>query len=259
MEFAGSGTPLTQKQQVIGLLGIAVLVLATVIFFTRKRPLPGKLKPKGTFEHEDPGSSDAKAERRRDFARILATKRDILVFTSTVRQLGTVLPGDLGQGDLNDMATAEKVASNKLKFWIQMELGSIPGAIDLGMTSEWSVVERVVHAISVSPGFDFVMRHGVPPMIMQAKFILMISKGGQVRVAWVAFVTDNPQPGMTAGPFVLKLVSEDLRGGRERTWTHFKYTVKAASSSDIERIVASYVPQILKGVDSDKWDAFEQA
>eukprot|EP00933_Yihiella_yeosuensis_P041734 TRINITY_DN36133_c6_g1_i1.p1 TRINITY_DN36133_c6_g1~~TRINITY_DN36133_c6_g1_i1.p1 ORF type:complete len:184 (+),score=28.80 TRINITY_DN36133_c6_g1_i1:82-552(+) len=155
---------------------------------------------------------------------------------------------------------AEKVAVNKLKFWLQMELGRTPGAMDLGATSQMSMVDRVVQAISVSPGFDFAMRHAVPPMIMQAKFLLIVSKSGQVRVLWAAFVTDKVVPGLTAGPFVVKLVSEDLKAERDsRTYTQWKYTAKAARSADIEKILQGYVPHIIKGITSDKWDALEQA
>ncbi|CAE8724202.1 unnamed protein product [Polarella glacialis] len=104
------------------------------------------------------------------------------------------------------------------------------------------------------------MRHAVPPMILQAKYVLLISKTGQVRVAWFAFVTDNPQPGMTSGPFVAKLVSENLNAERDgSTHCSFAYTAKASSCGDMEKIISSQLPQILKGIDEDKWELFEQA
>ena len=145
--------------------------------------------------------------------------------------------------------------------WLQQELGRIPGAIDLGMTSEWSVVDRIMYFISASPGFDFAMRHKVPPRILQPKYMILVSNGGQVRVAWFAFVSNHADPGATAGPFVVKLVSEDLRSADRglRTFSKFTYTTRAASCSDMEKIISAMVPSILKGVDQDKWDAFERA
>ncbi len=50
-------------------------------------------------------------------------------------------------------------------------------------------------------------------MLLQVKYLLLISGSGQVRVAWYAFVTDKPAPGATAGPFVVKLVTEDVSTG----------------------------------------------
>lgn len=145
--------------------------------------------------------------------------------------------------------------------WLQQELGRIPGAIDLGMTSQWTVVDRIIYFISASPGFDFAMRHKVPPRILQPKYLVLVSNGGQVRVAWFAFVSNHADPGATAGPFVVKLVSEDLRSEDRdlRSYSKFTYTTRPASGSDMEKIISGMVPAILKGVDNDKWDGFERA
>ena len=145
--------------------------------------------------------------------------------------------------------------------WLQQELGRIPGAIDLGMTSQWTVVDRIMYFVSASPGFDFIMQHKVLPRILQPKYVIMVSNGGQVRVAWFAFVSNNPDPGATAGPFVVKLVSEDLRSADRdsRTYSKFTYTAKPAASADMEKIISDMVPHILKGVDKDNWTAFERA
>jgi len=252
----------TQSQVQVALL--LLVPLLAVVFMLRPRSLPGNLRQKGTFEHEDPANSVAVAERRRDFCRIVATKRDLWIFTSENRQPAVSLPVDLPMGmgpDGGDTAVAEKVCYNKLKWWLQQELGRIPGAIDLGMTSQWTVVDRIMYFISASPGFDFAMRHKVPPRILQPKYLILVSNGGQVRVAWFAFVSNNADPGATAGPFVVKLVSEDLRSADRdlRTFSKFTYTTRPAASSDMEKIISAMVPAILKGVDNDKWDAFEKA
>eukprot|EP00440_Ansanella_granifera_P013780 gb/GFBE01014972.1/.p1 GENE.gb/GFBE01014972.1/~~gb/GFBE01014972.1/.p1 ORF type:complete len:262 (+),score=61.95 gb/GFBE01014972.1/:1-786(+) len=251
------------RAQIYGLVVLVVPLLAALAFFLRRRPLPGRLKAKGSFEHEDPANPDSVAERRRDFCRIAATKRDIWVFTSDSRQ-PSVLPVEFPPGmgpDAADTSGAEKVSYQKLKWWLQQELGKIPGAVDLGMTSQWPVVDRVLYFTSVSPGFDFVMSHKVPPMLFQTKYLIMVSKSGQVRVAWFSFVTDKVTPGATAGPFVVKLFSEDLKASSrdDRTFSKFTYTAKPAAGKDMEKIISGLLPAIMKGINEDKWDAFERA
>lgn len=145
--------------------------------------------------------------------------------------------------------------------WLQQTLGSIPGAIDLGMTSQWTVVDRIIYFISASVGFDFVMRHKVPPRIMQPKYLLLVSNKGQVRVALFAFVSNNVDPGATFGDHVVKLVSEDLRSADRdlRSYSKFSYSCRKAPGSDMEKIISNMLPLILKGVDKDQWDGFERA
>jgi len=243
------------------LLGGALL-LAGLFALTSlgRKSLPGRLAPKGSFNHEDPANKEAIAERKRDFARIVATKRDIWIFTDSSRSPGAVLPVELPSSGSSDTEDTAKISYQKLKFWLQGELGKIPGAVDLGLTSQWPVVDRLVYFISATPGFDFVMQHKVPPMHLQAKYVIMISKTGQVRAAWYAFVTDKVTPGATAGPFVVKLVSEDLnaeRGGR--TYSEFTYTANATRETDMEKVIAKHLPVIVKGIETDNWGPFLQA
>lgn len=242
-------------------LTVAAVVVATTVallvlrgLFCRKRKLPGKLRPRDTFEHEDPVKADDIEERKRDFSRIVATRQDIWILTAVNRKPGVSLLLDLP-------ANAEhNLAYTKFKFWLQGELGNIPGAVDLGLTSRWPVLDRSINFISVSPGFEFMMRHQIPPMTFQAKYLLMISKTGQVRCAWYAFITDKPKPGSTSGPFVAKLVSEDLNADRgSRTYTVAHYTAKESPSTDMNKIIASHLPLIMKGIDSDVWDPFLKA
>eukprot|EP00445_Apocalathium_hangoei_P017435 CAMPEP_0203898134 /NCGR_PEP_ID=MMETSP0359-20131031/40705_1 /ASSEMBLY_ACC=CAM_ASM_000338 /TAXON_ID=268821 /ORGANISM="Scrippsiella Hangoei, Strain SHTV-5" /LENGTH=261 /DNA_ID=CAMNT_0050821151 /DNA_START=45 /DNA_END=830 /DNA_ORIENTATION=- len=238
------------------LVGAAVLLAALFALSTlRRRPLPGKLKPRGTFESEDPMSKDAIDERKRDFSRIVATRRDLWIWTDSERRPGTVIPIEPADG-----VAAEQVGQvcyNRLKFWLQGELGKIPGAVDLGATSQWQVVDRVVYFISASPGFDFVMRHKVHPMLLQCKFMIFVSKSAQVRVAWYAFATDKIVPGSTSGPFVIKLVSEDLRAERgSRSHAEFRYTATQTSERDMEQLISKHKGLIARGIDSDDWEPY---
>mmetsp|Transcript_57628 Transcript_57628/g.166868 ORF Transcript_57628/g.166868 Transcript_57628/m.166868 type:complete len:259 (-) Transcript_57628:110-886(-) len=238
---------------------LAVLTLIFLIRAFRKRPLPGRLKPKGRFVHEDPANSEAREERRRDFARIVNTRRDICVLTSSART-PTVLAIDLvSDGSINE--DLGNLAQAKLKLWLEGELGEIPGAVDRHAASQWAVVDRLVYFISVSPVFDFLIQSRVQPMTLQARYLLMVSSTGQIRVAWYAFATDKVVPGATSGPFVLKLVSEDLSSGDRggRSYSEFKYTANQTRETDMDRLIAKQIPLILKGIDADAWDAYLKA
>ena len=55
------------------------------------------------------------------------------------------------------------------------------------------------------------MKNQITPWMQQHKFVLAISNKGEVRVGWYAFITDvMPQPNMTSGPYVVKLISQNL-------------------------------------------------
>merc|ERR1712008_257436 len=143
-------------------------------------------------------------------------------------------------------------AYEKLKTWLEAQL---PKATNID-----TIASRAVYAISVSPGFEFMMKHRVPPMSLPAKYALMVSKLGQVRVVWYAFITDKPQPGMSSSPWVAKLVSEDLaadRGGR--THVEYTYTAKETNEKQLDKIISKHVPLISKGINKDDWDAYVKA
>lgn len=242
-------------------MALAFVIPAAFLLWglTRRRPLPGKLLKSGSFENEDPANQDTIRERERDFFRIVGTKRDLWVLTSSIRTVGSVLPLNISSGGSSDVEEAIKPCLQSFKYWLQEELGKIPGAIDLGMTSKWEVFDRLVHLTSVTPGFEFIMRHKVTPMLNQPKYLIMISKSGQVRLAWFAFITDKPVPGSTAGPFVVKLVSEDLNAARDRSYTNFQYTTRPTREQDMEKYVAGQTTHILRGIDTDAWDPFLRA
>eukprot|EP00928_Gymnodinium_smaydae_P050779 TRINITY_DN34341_c0_g1_i1.p1 TRINITY_DN34341_c0_g1~~TRINITY_DN34341_c0_g1_i1.p1 ORF type:complete len:264 (-),score=54.18 TRINITY_DN34341_c0_g1_i1:2-793(-) len=248
------------ERSTLAAIAAAVATCVVVVgLLCRRRKLPGRLRPRGTFEHEDPAAAEAVAERKRDFARIAATRRDIWVFTDGARLPGAVLPMEPPSRGQDDQGIGPEAAYERLKFWLQGELGKIPGAIDLGLTSRWPVLDRVVSFISVSPGFDFIMRHQVLPMTYQCKYLLMISKSGQVRAAWYAFVSDRATPGATSGPFVVKLVSENLNAARDdgRTYTCSRFSARPTAEKDMEKIVAAHAPLIARGIARDDWEPLE--
>lgn len=227
-------------------LGLAVLVVLTC---RKSTPLPGKLVPRGSFEHEDPANEEAIAERRRDFARILTAKRDLWHFTKSTRSAGQQLPIELS-ADEKILPEAGNIAYDRLRSWLQGQLQKSPEAVD-------HIANRIIYFISVSPGFEFMMKHRVPPMSLPAKYVLMISSSGQVRTAWYAFVTDKPTPGITSSPFIVRIVSEDLAAERgARTHLESSYTVTVSREKDLNKFISKHQSLIVSGIDKDAWDAY---
>merc|ERR1711879_803060 len=72
------------------------------------------------------------------------------------------------------------------------------------------LAERIVAEVAVSEGFNFAMKHQIPPMFPQSKFVLVLNRNGKVRVMWLAFATHEAKPNMTSTPFILKLLTADL-------------------------------------------------
>mmetsp|Transcript_88663 Transcript_88663/g.185295 ORF Transcript_88663/g.185295 Transcript_88663/m.185295 type:complete len:257 (+) Transcript_88663:42-812(+) len=215
------------------------------------RPLPGTLKPQGTYEYEDPANDSAISERKRDFMRIVGTNRDLWILTPSERQPGTVLPAEA----FKKAEQSEEGVYNSMKTWLQGELKKLPTPAESAELEE--VLNRVVYFVSTSPGFEFAMRHRVQPCLLQPKYVVMISKSGEVRAAWYAFCSDKVVPGATAGPFVLKLVTEDLRKSRNgRTHTEHNYTAKATSEKDMDKLIGKQLQLILKGIDTDNWQPY---
>lgn len=234
---------------------IALIVVACTVNVYSK-PLPGSLCREGTFQSEDPVGKDSVHERERDFSRIVNTQRDLWMFTAALQTPGNVFGSDVLGGIVD-----ETNCQNRLKWWLQQELGRIPGAIDLGLTSQWQVVDRIIYFISATPSFNFVMSHRVLPMLLQAKFLLLVSASGQVRVAWYAFASDVATPGATSGPYVIKLVSENLQAEREtgRTHTEFCYTATATGVKDMEIYIGKHVSLIKRGIANDEWAPYLKA
>lgn len=242
--------------QAIGLTVVVVVMFGTpalIYIYCIKKPLPGTLKYKGEFECEDPSSDAHINERRRDFARIVSSKRDLWVFTPQDKK-ERLLPVTVR--DLNSRSGINEVYED-FKNWLKAELNQIPGGTwTSGRTLGWPVIDRCVNLIAVSPEFEFLRRQKVAPRAMQAKWVLIISASGQVRVAWYAFVADEITPGMTSGPFVLKLVSEDLNGDRKGPWCTYQYSCLPTSKKNMEDIIHEQSSRLLEAISTDNWPNF---
>eukprot|EP00928_Gymnodinium_smaydae_P079172 TRINITY_DN6316_c0_g2_i2.p1 TRINITY_DN6316_c0_g2~~TRINITY_DN6316_c0_g2_i2.p1 ORF type:complete len:263 (-),score=39.28 TRINITY_DN6316_c0_g2_i2:58-846(-) len=241
----------------LAVLLAVVTVVGISCFLPAARP-PGKLESFGLFESEDPANDDAVAERGRDFTRIVSAKNNIWLFSDLNRDAGKSLPLNVATGGDNTEEIVKPCVA-KLRSFLHDEFFRIPGAANFDLDK---LVQRVVALTSVAPGFDLVMRHQVPPMMKQPKYLLLISKTGQVRVAWYAFVSEKPMPGVESGAFVIKMVSEDLnteRDPKSRTYSVLYYTAKSNREQDMDNVVRKHVPQILKGIDKDDWSAYLRA
>ncbi|CAL1137446.1 unnamed protein product [Cladocopium goreaui] len=97
-----------------------------------------------------------------------------------------------GHGITGGMASLAPTGEHRgLAAWLDNQLSS------LKCPSRLQLAERVVGMVSATEGFRFAMEHKVPPCFPQSKFVLVLGFGGQVRIMWTAFITDEPKPNLT--------------------------------------------------------------
>mmetsp|Transcript_115011 Transcript_115011/g.228955 ORF Transcript_115011/g.228955 Transcript_115011/m.228955 type:complete len:247 (+) Transcript_115011:67-807(+) len=182
-----------------------VLALAWALLF-RKEPWPFEaLKPRGTHKSAAFPSGDEMGERKRDFARIVrpTTQPGLYIVTPTAAVPAPWTSSNAGpSGDVNKEA-AEAVFEEFAR-WLGREVKDAAEGL----------ADRVVAMVAVSEGFSFAMKHRVPPMFPQTKFVLVIGNKGEVKVVWLAYATDQPKPNLTCTPFIVKLVTCDLNSDK---------------------------------------------
>jgi len=181
--------------------GVVVALLLISAIVLRKPRWPFKqLQRRGSFKSSGlPADGDALEERKRDFAR---TKPGLLVVTPTESDPCSWSSTLSNSGDVNkDKVNA---AFFELQAWLDTQLSA------MRCPSRLQLAQRVVGMVSATEGFRFAMMHKVPPCFPQSKFVLVLGFGGQVRIMWIAFITDEPKPNLTSTPFILKVVSDDL-------------------------------------------------
>merc|ERR1711924_150049 len=89
---------------------------------------------------------------------------------------------------------------------------------------------RVQNFLSATPGFDFAMKHKVPPMFPQSIYLVQLDRA--VRVGWYAYVVDQPKPGLTCSSVAVALVTEDLHANK--TYTELRYEAIPTRATKIE-------------------------
>lgn len=188
---------------VAAVVTVGVLALAWVLLF-RKEPWPFKaLAPRGTHRSAAFPSGEGMEERKRDFARIVKSKTGLYVVTPTAAvpvpwsSSNEGASGDVSKGKAD--AVFEEFAR-----WLEREVKDAGDGL----------ADRVVAMVSVSEGFSFAMKHQVPPMFPQTKYVLVIGNQGEVKVLWLAFATGEAKPNLTCTPFIVKLVTCDLNNSK---------------------------------------------
>eukprot|EP00929_Paragymnodinium_shiwhaense_P015301 TRINITY_DN123372_c0_g1_i1.p1 TRINITY_DN123372_c0_g1~~TRINITY_DN123372_c0_g1_i1.p1 ORF type:complete len:260 (+),score=79.17 TRINITY_DN123372_c0_g1_i1:95-874(+) len=191
-------------------VGVGIFVALLRFFVPSLRrllaPWPFKeLKQRGTYKSSVlPTSGSAFAERKRDFARIAATKGGLLVLTSASGVAQPYASSGASSGDFSE----EKADAVFAEFekWLAAQLAE--AASGTKVTAD--LAARVVGSVAVNDTVAFAMAHKVPPMFPQSKFLLVLSSSGEARVLWLAFATPEPKPNMTSTPYLVKLLSSDL-------------------------------------------------
>lgn len=188
-----------------GIIAVIVTILIGFIYqiyqqIVNKWPFK-LLKRQGTYQTQGLPMDDKLKERKRDFARFTAPGSQPGVFVVTASastpQAWFRQTKDADSG-LDD-ETSAKVFS-ELDSWLR---NAVKEPVD-------GLAERCVALLAVSNGIDFAMKHQIPLMMNQPKFILMVSAKGEVRIAWFTFIVDEVKPNMTAGPYMVKMITEDL-------------------------------------------------
>eukprot|EP00747_Dinoflagellata_sp_TGD_P167121 gnl/TRDRNA2_/TRDRNA2_191025_c0_seq1.p1 gnl/TRDRNA2_/TRDRNA2_191025_c0~~gnl/TRDRNA2_/TRDRNA2_191025_c0_seq1.p1 ORF type:complete len:253 (+),score=51.61 gnl/TRDRNA2_/TRDRNA2_191025_c0_seq1:64-822(+) len=227
---------------VLALVAVAialVLLIACLAFQKRKRPWPFKaLKPRGTHQSAPlPGDDKGLEERKRDFARIVSptsAKPGLFVVTPTAATPTPWTSAEHTKGDVSvEVANA---VFEEFSTWLQSQASSLRDDVAEGLN------KRVVSMVAVSEGFGFAMKQGFPPMFPQAKYVLVLSSSGEVRVIWLAYATDAAKANMTSTPFILKLGTQDLNNEKVaaesvKDGVKMDYVVVHTSETDLDRYV----------------------
>eukprot|EP00929_Paragymnodinium_shiwhaense_P059330 TRINITY_DN29715_c0_g1_i4.p1 TRINITY_DN29715_c0_g1~~TRINITY_DN29715_c0_g1_i4.p1 ORF type:complete len:188 (-),score=19.59 TRINITY_DN29715_c0_g1_i4:785-1348(-) len=104
-----------------------------------------------------------------------------------------------------------------------------------GAPSELMV--RIMANTRVATSIDLVDALQIPMQLIQAKHIIQVRRHS-VRVLWYSYILPVPLPGATAGPFVLKVTSDNLASGSDSR--KFDYVVRRAKQSSVPNM-AEYI------------------
>jgi len=210
-------------------------------------PFP-KLEPHGLFNYCWAKEAELD-ERKSDFCRIAWTMTDLLVATPEA-PLPEVwkYPGFGKKEDSAHKEAAESMCKS-LDNWLHEEVKLVGARTVPGLT------ERIVDLLSVSPAITFAIKHKIPLQILQARYMLLISKSAEIRVLWFAFITDKVKAGAKSGPFVLKLLSSNLNC--EENEPVLIYSARRTKETQMCAIISKAAEQMQAGIRNDEWEALE--
>eukprot|EP00746_Dinoflagellata_sp_MGD_P124139 gnl/MRDRNA2_/MRDRNA2_58723_c0_seq1.p1 gnl/MRDRNA2_/MRDRNA2_58723_c0~~gnl/MRDRNA2_/MRDRNA2_58723_c0_seq1.p1 ORF type:complete len:258 (+),score=57.53 gnl/MRDRNA2_/MRDRNA2_58723_c0_seq1:73-846(+) len=211
-------------------LTLAVVAIFGYLLLPAKWPFK-QLQRRGTYQtHGLPTDGNVTLkERKRDFARFTtpSTQPGVFVVTASASTpqawFRQTKDGDAGLDD----EVAETVFS-ELDSWLR---NAVPAPVE-------GLAERCVALLAVSNGIDFAMKHQIPLMMNQPKFVLMVSSKGEVRIAWFTFIVDEVKPNISAGPYMVKMITEDLnttkvQAAASKQGVSCEYVAGATSKQDM--------------------------
>lgn len=180
------------------ILTLAIVALFGYLLLPPKWPFKS-LQRRGTYQTQGLPSDDKLKERKRDFARFTSPGGQPGFFVVTASESTPKAWFRETKGDASDEKTSDG-AFSELDSWLR---SSVKEPTD-------GLAERCVALLAVSNGIDFAMKYGIPLMMNQPKFILMVNAKGEVCIAWFTFIVDEVKPNINAGPYMVKMVTEDL-------------------------------------------------
>eukprot|EP00466_Bigelowiella_natans_P006127 jgi/Bigna1/145173/aug1.96_g19881 len=156
-----------------------------------------KLKQNGCFNYTWAARSTAVFEERKSDSCRLAGTSDLLVATpgAPTPEVWKKIILTTAHSAKSDDETEGRPTKmfQTLEAWLRLEIKTAGGDPTAALS------KHVAEFLSVTPAISFVLAHGIPPQILQAKYILVVGKSGDVRVLWYGFITDKVMPGAVAG------------------------------------------------------------
>jgi len=220
----------------------------------------GLLTSHGRWQTEPlPGAGDRRMlERRRDFARLAAPGGQQALLVVAPEASAPASWSRREGADAGDMSpgVAEAAAAD-LGQWLEEALGSSPPGLRSGLE------DRCVALLGVSEAISFALAQNLTPALSQPHFVLFASATGEVRVAWLAFATDQIQSGPGRGTCLVRLISEDLNGlnaeesAKAGVWMDF--IASAAEETDMSQLIARSTGLFRRATDSGDWQAVLRA
>ena len=186
-------------------LTVMVLVIVTAILLRWRStpPLPGGLSWSGSVELDDSAFAH-KDEARRDLCRAFCAD-GIYVQQAHDGRPPELLPPPIG---LQSGIQKEELDAQYDAFSATLLRRCSTHPLTL------TELERLVAHLSVSPTISVLAAVGVPPMLLQNRFVLHFSTDGSLRVFTLGYVGTPiaaARPADKHAPFVLAVSSPDLR------------------------------------------------
>mmetsp|Transcript_48782 Transcript_48782/g.136527 ORF Transcript_48782/g.136527 Transcript_48782/m.136527 type:complete len:382 (-) Transcript_48782:124-1269(-) len=204
----------------------------------------------GSLEVETPHCTDGLGERERDFTRSLHGGSIALLTAVEFEELWPAAPQATPLSTMSDDMMREAIksfheqlleAAEEVNLSVD-EQQKLAGMIESG---------RVFANLTVGPAVDFLVHAGLPPRILQPRFVVILSPGS-LRVATLGFVGEpiiGDQPEEQRTPFLARLLTQNLFEAAPNSDAPLRlhYLVRAVTpiENDIQACIADEVPELL--------------